>query len=148
MLQERQTHTLDVLARLHAAERRSLLPRLAELNAFVEWAFAPEMDQVRRMVAEESRHESWLMDAAAACGGALFPASADVGTANLHYLDIRMLLPRVIAAVDALVQLYGQALNDSANLDPASVEVLSRIRNRHQAHLEQLRAMQQRLAQS
>ena len=142
--QDRQAHSLDVLNRLRATERKSLLPRLVEINVFVQWALGHEMDLVRRMVAEQARHDVWLMEAADACDGALFPAAADVHTANLHYLDLCSLLPSVIAGTQSLVQLYGQALADEA-LMPEAAEAIARIHNRHQVHLQQLREIQARM---
>lgn len=138
-------HTMDVLNELYAAERRSLLPRLAELDAFVEWACAPEMEQVRRMMAEETAHVSWLAEAADCCDAVLFPAPPDASTASLHYADLRCLLPRVIDSVERLAQIYGRAAHDSAGLVPEVAETVSRIHHQHQTHLEQLRSIQQRL---
>lgn len=143
--QDQQAHTLDVLNRLRTAERRSLLPRLVEMDIFVQGALGHEMDQVRRMVVEQARHEAWLIEAAETCDGALFPAAADVHTASLHFLDLNSLLPRVLSSTDAIVQLYGQALADAANLMPAAIEAITRIHNRHQVHLQQLREIQARL---
>ncbi len=139
-------YTLEVLNSLHAAEKRSLLPRLAELNAFVEWSNAHDMDQVRRMIAESARHDAWLMEAADRCDGTLFPAPPDASTASLHYADLRCLMPRVIGSVQKLVQTYGRAVKESGPLLPQAAEAVARIHNRHQIHLEQLRAIQARLA--
>lgn len=144
--QDPRQYTMDVLNKLYTAERRSLLPRLAELDAFVEWACAPEMEQVRRMIAEEAGHIAWLAEAADCCDAVLYPASPDASTASLHYADLRCLLPRIIDSVEHLAQLYGRTVQESATLLPAVAETVARIHQRHQTHLGQLRKIQQRLA--
>jgi hypothetical protein len=143
--QDRQSFTLDVLNQLRTAERRSLLPRLAELDVFIQEALAHELDQVRRMIAEQAKHDAWLLEAAERCDVSLSPASADVHTANLHYLDLGSLLPRVIACTNVLVQIYGQAQAGADDLLPPAAEAIARMHNRHQIHLEQLREIQARL---
>ena len=144
--QERQKQTIDSLNSLYAAETKSLLPRLGEMGVFVQWAQAHEMDLVRRMTAEEARHVEWLAEAAEKADGALAPACADVHTANLHYCDLRVLLPMVIANVQMLVDLYGQALKERASLTDQAADTITRIYNRHQVHIEQLRSIQARFA--
>jgi len=111
----------------------------------VEWAFALEMEQVRRMIADQACHESWLIDAADRCGGVLLPAPVDAGTANLHYLDLRVLLPRVIESVEQLVRTYDRALAESGALSPHGSEIISRIQRNHQEHLQQLKSIHARL---
>lgn len=142
---KKRLYTLKILNKLHAAQKRSLLPRLPELKAFVEWAQAPEVQQVRRMIENERRHDEWLVQAADACDGVLLPASPDASTASLHYVDLRCLLPRVIQSVEKLVEVYGQAVQESEAMTAGAAETVARIYHRHQAHLEQLRAMQARL---
>lgn len=142
---DRQAYTLDVLNKLYAAEKRSLLPRLAEMGVFVQWAKAHELEQVRRMTAEHARHCEWLDDAAQSAGGSLDPACADVATANLHYCDLRLLLPRVIRNVHALIEHYGQVMKERAALVSQAAEVVARIYNRHQVHLDQLEQLKTRL---
>jgi hypothetical protein len=145
MMSDRQQYTLEVLDALHVAEKRSLLPRLAELGAFVEWAHAGEMEQVRRMIVEEARHGEWLAAAADRCRGVLACAPADVSTASLHYCGLRALLPRVVASVEHLLETCGRALQESSALEPEAAETIARIHHQHQVHLEQLRAIQARL---
>ena len=144
-VQERQSFTLDVLNQLRSAERKSLLPRLPELDSFIQGTLAHELEQIRRMIAEQAKHDAWLQEAADRCDVSLSPACADVHTANLHYLDLVSLLPRVIACTDVLVQIYGQAQAAAADLLPPAAEAIARINNRHQVHLEQLREIQARL---
>ncbi|HOA73170.1 MAG TPA: hypothetical protein PL151_06920 [Phycisphaerae bacterium] len=145
MMTDRQQYTLEVLNNLYVAEKRSLLPRLAELGPFVEWAHAGEMEQVRRMIAEEARHGEWLAEAADRCRGVLECVPPDASTANLHYCGLQALLPRVVASVEKLVETCARALQESSALEPEAAETIARIHHQHQVHLEQLRAIQARL---
>jgi len=141
-MNEQQTRTLEVLNRLYAAERRSLLPRLAETGAFVSWASAGDAALVRTMVAQEQEHFAWLAEAADRCGGALYPVSLDVHTGHLHYLDVKALLPLVVRSIEDLVAAYQQAGKQSIAIEAA--DVLFRILARHTEHLEQLRKLHER----
>lgn len=143
--QQPRKHTLDVLNRLHQAQKHSLLPRLIELKVFVDWALAHEMRLVRRMIEDQARHDEWLAQAAEACDGVLLPASPDPSSASLHYVDLRCLLPRVISSVERLVAAYGQAVQQSDSLTPLAAETVARIYHRNQSQLEQLKAIQARL---
>jgi hypothetical protein len=139
---EQQTRTLEVLNRLFAAERRSLLPRLAETGAFVTWASAADMILVQQMVAQEEEHLGWLAEAAEQCCGALYPASLDVHTGHLHYLDLHAMMPLVMRSIEELVRLYKQAGEQPLTLEAA--DAIYRILARHTQHLDQLRQLQDR----
>ncbi|GMV97564.1 MAG: hypothetical protein AMXMBFR83_19220 [Phycisphaerae bacterium] len=134
--------TIEVLNRLHAAERRSLLPRLPETAAFVSWSSAAELEMVEKMVAEEGEHLAWLSEALDEAGGALYPAGPDIHTGHLHYLDLRVIMPEVIRSLEGLVRAYQDAAK--VPMTPRAAEVVNRILRRHQAHLERLRALETR----
>jgi hypothetical protein len=139
-----QSRTLEVLNRLYAAERRSLLPRLAETGAFVTWASAGDMDLVKKMIAQEEEHFGWLAEAAERCDGALYPAGPDVHTGHLHYLDLHAMMPLVVRNIEAMVRTYKEAGEQPLTLDAA--DAVFRILSRHSRHLEQLRQLHDRAA--
>ena len=143
-MNEQQSRTLEVLNKLYAAERRSLLPRLAETGAFVSWASTGDMALVKKMIAQEDEHMAWLAEAAEKCGGALYPASPDVHTGHLHYLDLHAIMPLVVRSVEELVRVYKEAGEQPLTLDAA--DALFRILARHTQHLEQLRQLHDRAA--
>jgi hypothetical protein len=143
-MNQQQARTIDVLNELYAAERRSLLPRLAETGSFVSWASAGEQELVRRMVADEYEHLEWLVDAMDCCCGVIYPAGPDVHIGHLHYLDLHAMLPLVTRSLENLVKVYQGAA--SQPLTAPAGEVVSRILTRHQAHLEQIRNLQTRAA--
>ena len=145
---DKKLHTLDILNQLFTAERRSPLPRLAEMGVFVTWALAREIEQVRRMVREEAVHQAWLLEAAEDCGGGLAPAGPDVTTANLHYLDLQAVMPRVLDGLEKLVRLYTDAAQHNHLLTPLAAETIRRIAIRHQAHLDQFRDIYARVTAS
>jgi hypothetical protein len=142
---EQEAASVEILNTLFAAERRSLVPRLAEMSNFVSWASADDLGVVKRMIAEESEQQQWLVEQIARCGGGVYPTAADVTTANLHYLDLQTVMPRVIASTESLVGLYDnpsqRASRRSDALTPEAAALIGRIAQRHQAHLQQLRTL-------
>jgi hypothetical protein len=141
-MNQQQTRTVETLNRLFAAERRSLLPRLAEAEAFFSWASAADVALLQRMIAEERDHLAWLAEALDRCCGALYPAGADVHTGHLHYLDLHAMLPQVIRGLESLVAVYLEA--GKQPLIPPAAEVVNRILQNHQKHLAELRKLQAR----
>ncbi len=143
-MNEQQSRTVDVLNRLYAAECRSLLARLVETGAFVSWASAGDMALMQQMVEEEREHRAWLVEAMDRCCGVLYPAGPDMRTGHLHYLDLHALMPQVAASLEGLIRLYQEAAGQP--LAKPAGEVINRILQRHQRHLEQLRGVQDRAA--
>ncbi len=133
-----QRQSLDVLNRLYAAETRSLLARVAQMSNFVPPASLAEFESVRRMSAEVREHQALLAEAIEQCGGGVLPAGVDVTTANLHYLTLSAIMPRVVADVEQLVRLYTDAAGAGSALMPQAARVINRIRRRHEANLGQL----------
>jgi uncharacterized protein YciI len=141
-MNEQQSRTLEVINRLYAAERRSMLPRLAETGAFVSWASTGDQAAVQKMTAQEEEHLAWLAEAAEQCGGSLHPAGPDARTGHLHYLDLNTMLPLVVRSIEELVRVYKEAGELPLTLDAA--DALFRILSRHTQHLEQLRQLHER----
>jgi hypothetical protein len=133
-----QEATIETLNQLYAAEQRSLLPRLAEMGVFVEWADARQMEAVRRMINDGMRHQLWLTEAIDAAGGAVYPSSADPASAGLHYTDLRVLLPKVVENVRGLIDVYELALQSDRPLTSEAATAVTRILNSHRAHLAEL----------
>ncbi len=141
-----ERRSIEVLNTLYAAEKRSLLPRLPELFNFVTWVSADQFELIKRIVADQREHEAWLFDAIERCDGAVYPTGADLTTANLHYLDLSAVMPRVVASVESLARLYKDAEAVAAQLTPLAAETLRRIARRHERHLEQLHRLRNQAA--
>lgn len=140
---EQNADTVEILNRLFAEERRSLLPRLAECSPFVAWAEAAELTMLERMICEEQEHLAWLAEAIEQAGGAIQPVSPDATTSNLHYVNLSAAIPRVIAGVERVAALCAESLS-KPGISGESAALISRIGQRHQHHLEQLKRIHTR----
>ncbi len=128
------TKTLDDLCH---AEHRSLSPRLCESTVFVSWASAEEADAVREIVAEEREHLGWLVEMISDLGESPTPCTADLHTANIHYLELDAMTPRLIQNKKDLIKVYEQA-SVLVSSDSAASELVTRIAERHKIHLAHL----------
>lgn len=98
--------TLDALADCYEAECRSLIGHLPHSSPFVSWLAVPEQAVVRRIVDDEARHERELVDLMLELDGFPPPAIRGTETGAIAYLDIRALLPRIIADKRRLLAAY------------------------------------------
>lgn len=128
------TKTLDDLCH---AEHRSLSPRLCESTVFVSWASAEEADAVRDIVTEEQEHLGWLVAMISDLGESPTPCTADLHTANIHYLELNAMTPRLIQNKKNLITTYEQA-SVLVSSDSAASELVARIAERHKTHLARL----------
>jgi len=137
-------HTVDVLNRLHARHRSSLLPRLREMHNFISRASTSDVEVAARLAAEYVEHEQWLAEAIANAGGGVYPASADIRTTNLHYLELRAVMPLVERDLQELIAEFEQAQTDT-RLRSDAAEVVSRITSRLRGHLDEFVRMKGRM---
>ena len=141
---DEETQTVDILNDLYAAERRSLLPRLTEMNNFLSWVSAADLEVIKGMIAEELEHEAWLIEIIEACGGSVYPVSADLATANLHFLELHTLLPQILDSVRFLADLYDRASATQPSMNAEGTRVVSTISRRHHHHLQELQQLHHR----
>ena len=122
------------------AEQRSMLPRLAESTVFVSWASNDEADALREMIQQEREHVAWLVGMIDDLGESPTPCTADPRTTSMHYVELDYLIPGVIQSKENLIRTYEHQAPDLAP-DPAAANLLSKIIERHQAHLSKLKAL-------
>ncbi len=131
------TKTLDDLCH---AEQRSLSPRLRESTVFVSWASTDEAEAVGEMVAEEHEHLGWLVEMISDLGESPTPCTADLHTANIHYLELDAMMPQLIQNKKQLISAYERA-SVVVSSDPAASDLVARIAERHKTHLARLEQM-------
>ena len=140
-----QDISIDVLNAVYAAERSSLVPRLAESSLFFAWGDARQLAQVQRIIAEQQEHQAWLFEAIDRLDGSVYPSTPNAMSANLHYLDLTAVLPEVVADVDRRLERLTAAAN-TPNLAHVAVDTLSRMQSRMQQHLVALTQLRDRIA--
>ena len=129
-----------ILNGLLDAEHRALLPRPLEAKAFVTADRVADLEAVRRMVAQRDQDVARLAETVGRFGGEPGPRSADIASASFHYVELPVLLPRVIADQEALCRRYEQAVEVLADSADAA-QVVADIAARHRVHLEYLRQL-------
>ena len=129
-------NTLNALRRKEAA---SLLFRLAESTVFVPPKSAGGHAMVQRIIEEEAEHRRWLDQTILELGGNLIPCRADITSADVHYVEWRALVPRVVADQRRLAAAYEAAASEVAGWPAA--EIVARIAARHRDHAGQLERM-------
>jgi len=83
---------------------------------FVSWVSADEHAAIQRVIAEEREHQAALAECIVAEGGAPAPITSSLALADVHYLELRYLLPRIIGDKRRLVRLYEAAAD---HIDPS-----------------------------
>ncbi len=133
-----ETTVLDTLNELLAGEQRAFPARLVESAVFLSPAAVGVGSVVRQMAEQSAEHAAWLTDLILDLGGVPVLRSGDVTSADLHFQELRRTLPRLISEHEALLRKYSVALGRL--VEEARVrEVVSRIRTRHERHLETLK---------
>ncbi|MHC4610328.1 MAG: hypothetical protein ACYS7M_08275, partial [Planctomycetota bacterium] len=103
------TRVHSILDELIAAQGRSLLPRLLESTVSVGSQAAGELEIVRRLVAEEDTDTQRLVDTLMDLDGMPGPPVGEITSADFHYVDLDVLLPRVLADQEQLAARYQTA---------------------------------------
>ena len=128
---------IATLNELLAAEQGSLIPRLMESAVFVSrLEIAADLvirGTARTVVKDTAELTRLILD----LGGEPAPPRFNLATADLHYQDVRHVLPRLLADQLALVRTYTLASPRLAGA-PRAAAVVSGILARHQADLEKL----------
>ncbi len=126
---------IETLNELLGYESNSLLPRLADSTIFVSWATADEAEHISNIIDEDIEHQAWLVEAIRDLGGEPASASPDVRSAELHFLDLGYVLPRVLADRERLLRAYeSAAARIGSNAHAAAV--IAKITQRHRRHIE------------
>lgn len=127
-----------ILNELLALEERGLPVRVLESTVFVSQVSVEDSTMVRRMVDAQREHCAWLSEAITEGGGVPGPRAADASSGDLHFQDIRCLMPRLAADREAIVAKYALAADRLSTL-PEVAGLISRIQDRHRGELATLK---------
>ncbi len=129
--------TVGILNELLASEQRNLVPRLLESTVFISRLSVEALDLVQQMARAGEEHASRLADAIRELGGVVGPRRTGAASDDLHYQELRHLLPRIIADREALVHKYTLAA-PRVGAHPRVAETVQHILRRHQEELVRL----------
>jgi len=135
---------MAVLNELLAAEQQNLALRLFESTMFVSRLDVSAYDIVRGMADAGREHCAALTQLILDLGGDPAPRAGDVTTAELHFLDLHYVLPRLIADQSALAGKYALAAPRLAG-QPRTAAVIGGIVDRHNRNLAQVQSLGPRL---
>ncbi len=100
---------IDVLNELLGAEQAYLLPRLAESGIFVAGPSTKDHTVIERMMLENARRREALASLIIESGGAPAPREADLESADLHFQQLDLILPRLLDRTRAVAAKYERA---------------------------------------
>ncbi len=135
---------VDLLNALLDAETRSLLARLGEAAPFVSWAAADGQALIEDLVEEQRQLEAALAECILGLGGSPTAGGADLTTADLHFVELHHLMPRLVADQDRLVRACEVAA-ERVDADCDAGRLIRRTRQTHEHQLARLRELQQRI---
>lgn len=136
-----ETQTIvAILNELLMTEQGSLAVRLTESTVFVSHSSVEDSRIVQQMVRAGEEHGAWLTHAILQLGGVPGPRNPDTMSADLHFQELRRLLPRLLADREALVRKYALAAQRFGRERQAG-EVVGRILERHQEELTSLQRL-------
>lgn len=130
-------NVIDALCAAYEAECASLLSHMHHSQPFVSWLDASDRDVVLRMVAEEDNHKHQLADVLLSLDEVPPPGRFGLETSAVAYLHLNSLLPRLVADKRRLIAAY-EALSPSAAANREAAGLVSRLLERHRAHLAEL----------
>ncbi len=131
---------VSVLNALLAAEQQAIAPRLFESGVFVSGASIAEVRLAERLVAQSRSNQSALAGLILELGGEPGPRCGNTMSADLHYLEVRSVLPRVITDYRRLLDKYRLA-HARVSGDSASAALVSRLTAVHEHELQSLTAV-------
>ncbi len=104
-----ESHSIDTLNRLLAAEYQGLVPRLAQADPFVSMPAAGDRALLLRMAADGRAHERDLIEMIIRLRGAPVPRRFATESGGVHYIGLSHLIPLLIEDLRRLVAVYESA---------------------------------------
>ncbi len=128
---------ITVLNELLAAEQQSLAFRLFESAMFLSRLDVEAYDVVRSMADAAQDHGEALTKLILELGGEPAPRTGDVTTADLHFLELHYVLPRLISEQQRIQKACSVAASRLSTI-PRCAAVIARVLDRHRQDLEKL----------
>ncbi len=124
----------DILNELLSHEQMNFPRRLLDSTVFVSGLSVEDLNLVERMARAGDEHSAGLTHLILRLGGVPSPRTADPSVADLHFQELRSVLPRLIADRENLVRKYSLSLQ-RLNAEPQAVKLLQGVLDRHRQEL-------------
>ncbi|MFO0973558.1 MAG: hypothetical protein U1A27_08990 [Phycisphaerae bacterium] len=137
-----RTDAIEALNAALAAVCHSTLPHLATAEAFVSWLSVEEQALLGAMVRDEESQRRELAAAILELGGEPRATPPATSAAELHYLDLRYVVPRLVADKRRLAAELERVASRTAD-EPRAAAALGRVlqsQREQAAHLSRMAA--------
>ncbi len=131
---------IDALNEVLSCEQRSLAPRLFESTVFISRLSVDSWRVAESMLHSSHDHQAALTGLIGELGGVPGLRPCDVTTGDLHFQELRCVLPRLIASQEKLVASC-RSVVERLGPDPRAVELVNSILARHEGDLASLREL-------
>lgn len=129
-----QPATADILNELLTAEQGSIAPRLVESTLFVSRLAVEDLVTVRKIARACRDHCGWLTELILDLGHTPWPRVNDLRSADLHFQELRQVLSRLAADLEALIRKYTLAAARVTD-EPRATALITRILDRYRGYL-------------
>jgi hypothetical protein len=130
-------NVVKVVDNLYAIQGTSLLTRAANSAPYITSGVTTQAHALRAMVADEERHLQQLADLLNELDATPGPRLVRAADADLHYVKVQTLIPRLIRDKQRLVAEFEHAADEVAP-DPRAANIVTQITSDHRRHLEEL----------
>ncbi len=128
---------MNVANELLALEECRLPGRLIESTLFISEMSVAKVALVRRLAAQSLEHCASLVGLIERLGGAPAPRTGDLNSADLHFQEFHLAMPRLQEDQQDVVARYRRAA-ELVTTPPAAVELISEILGQHERDLATL----------
>ena len=129
-----------ILNELLAGEQQATASRILESTVYVSQLAVAELPVAQRIARQTHSNSEELAELILDLGGVPEPSVPDVATAHLHFQDLHRLLPLLIDDHERLIRKY-EIAPDRVASEPRIQELVTRILQRHQEELRELRQL-------
>ncbi len=130
---------IDILNELLAAEQRNVVTSLMESTMFVSGLTVRANEVLRDIARSSKEHSQRLVEAILDQGGVPGVRLVTMAPADLHFQEVSVALPRVLADRQALIQKYERA--QQRVQEPTTNAILVQVLDGHRTEEAALRAL-------
>lgn len=131
---------IDALNEVLLCEQRALAPRLFESTVFISRLSVDSWRVAEAMVHSNHANRAALTVLIGDLGGVPGLRPCDVTTGDLHFQEVRCVLPRLISSQEQLIASC-RSVVERLGSEPGAVELVTSILARHEGDLASLREL-------
>ena len=134
-------NSVAILSELLVLEQGSLTRRLLESTLFVSHVAVDDLNLVKRLAAASEQACGQLANLILKYDSGLPYPAGNMTSGDLHFLELRHVMPRLAADEQRLVAAYAAAADRLNDDEPEVSGAVTRILARHREHLDALQTV-------